>query len=142
MRTLPVLPKHADSMWYGKTRSNVFQGIMMGSYHDQYRRYCETLTAMDRDIVSLPNKIDEMGLRDNTLDEKSIRHACRGGDPAQDGTPFGGTEFVGRPGLSKKGGNFRSLVRLPRLTITWCQTPLNRCSRLNPNLIFWDDHAG
>ncbi len=62
-----VLPDHADSMWYGKTRGNVFQGVMMGSYHNQYRGYCETLTAMDRDIVALLNKIDEMGLRDNTL---------------------------------------------------------------------------
>jgi arylsulfatase A-like enzyme len=62
-----VLPKHADSMWYGKTKGNVFQGTMMGSYHDQYRRYCETLTAMDQDIVNLLNKIDELGLTDNTM---------------------------------------------------------------------------
>ncbi|MBT7154106.1 MAG: sulfatase-like hydrolase/transferase [Deltaproteobacteria bacterium] len=62
-----VLPQHADSMWYGKTRGNVFQGVMMGSYHNQYRGYCETLTAMDRDIVTLLDKIDQMGLRDNTL---------------------------------------------------------------------------
>ena len=62
-----VLPKHTDPMWYGKTRGNVFQGIMMGSYHNQYRRYCETLTAMDRDIDKLLDKIDEMGLRDNTV---------------------------------------------------------------------------
>ncbi len=64
---MKVLPPHADSMWYGKTKGNVFQGIMMGSYHNQYRRYCETLTAMDRDIVTLLNKIDELGLRDNTV---------------------------------------------------------------------------
>jgi len=62
-----VLPEHADTMWYGKTRGNVFQGVMMGSYHDQYRRYCETLTAMDRDIEALLNRIDELGLQDNTL---------------------------------------------------------------------------
>jgi N-acetylglucosamine-6-sulfatase len=40
---------------------------MMGSYHDQYRRYCETITAMDRDIVRLLDKIDDLGLRKSTL---------------------------------------------------------------------------
>jgi N-acetylglucosamine-6-sulfatase len=61
------LPPEADPVWFGKTRGNVFQGVMMGSYHDQYRRYCETITAMDRDIVRLLDKIDELGLRESTL---------------------------------------------------------------------------
>lgn len=64
---MKVLPAHADSMWYGKTRGNVFQGILMGSCHNQYRRYCETLTAIDRDIETLLNKIDDLGLSDNTV---------------------------------------------------------------------------
>ncbi|MFN2244172.1 MAG: sulfatase/phosphatase domain-containing protein, partial [Anaerolineae bacterium] len=41
--------------------------VMMGSYYNQYRRYCETLTAMDRDIVRLLEFVDQEGLRDNTV---------------------------------------------------------------------------
>ena len=62
-----ALPKNTDPWWYGKTRGNVFQGVMMGSYYNKYRKYCETLTAMDRDIVRLLDKVDELGLRDSTL---------------------------------------------------------------------------
>ena len=62
-----ILPEHVDPWWYGKSNGNVFQGVMMGSYHDQYRRYCETLTAMDRDIVRLLDFVDQEGLRDNTV---------------------------------------------------------------------------
>jgi len=62
-----VLPKNVDPWWYGKTKGNVFQGVMMGSYYNKYRKYCETLTAMDSDIVQLLDKMDEMGLRDNTF---------------------------------------------------------------------------
>ncbi|MCU0843724.1 MAG: sulfatase-like hydrolase/transferase [Spirochaetes bacterium] len=62
-----ALPKVVDPWWFGKTRRNVFQGIMMGSYYDQYRRYCETITAMDREVVRLLDAIDREGLRDNTL---------------------------------------------------------------------------
>lgn len=45
-----VLPKNTDPHWYGKTRGNVFQGVMKGSYYDQYRKYCEVITAMDQNI--------------------------------------------------------------------------------------------
>jgi N-acetylglucosamine-6-sulfatase len=62
-----VLPKVVDPLWYGKTQGNVFQGVMMGSYRDQYRQYCETLTAMDRDIDRLLDRIDDMDLARNTL---------------------------------------------------------------------------
>ncbi len=62
-----VLPGNVDPWWYGKTGGNVFQGIMLGSYYDNYRKYCETLTAMDRDIVRLLSAIDDMGLKENTL---------------------------------------------------------------------------
>ena len=61
------LPKNVDPLWYGKTNGNVFQGVMMGSYYDQYRKYCETITAMDRDIMRLLAWMDEMGLKENTL---------------------------------------------------------------------------
>ncbi|MBI5503514.1 MAG: sulfatase-like hydrolase/transferase, partial [Deltaproteobacteria bacterium] len=61
-----VLPPGVDSWWFGKTRGNVFQGVMMGSYYDQYRGYLETLTAMDADIGRLLTRIDELGLAANT----------------------------------------------------------------------------
>jgi arylsulfatase A-like enzyme len=60
------LPKGVDS-WLSRTNGNVFQGIMMGSYEDQYRKYCEVITAMDRDIRVLVDRVDELGLRDNTI---------------------------------------------------------------------------
>ena len=62
-----ILPDHVDPWWYGKANRNVFQGVMMGSYYDQYRRYCETLTAMDRDILRLLDFVDQEDLRDNTV---------------------------------------------------------------------------
>ncbi len=62
-----ILPDHVDPWWYGKANGNVFQGVMMGSYHNQYRRYCETLTAMDFDIVRLLEFVDQAGLRENTV---------------------------------------------------------------------------
>jgi N-acetylglucosamine-6-sulfatase len=40
---------------------------MMGSYFDQYRGYLETLTAMDADIGRLLERIDELGLTENTV---------------------------------------------------------------------------
>ena len=39
----------------------------MGSYFDQYRGYLETLTAMDGDIGRLLERLDELGLTENTL---------------------------------------------------------------------------
>ncbi len=60
------LPKEVD-FWFSRTNGNVFQGIMMGSYENQYRRYCEVITAMDRDIRALLDRVDELGLGDNTL---------------------------------------------------------------------------
>jgi arylsulfatase A-like enzyme len=62
-----VLPDHVDPWWYGKSNRNIFQGVMMGSYYDQYRKYCETLTAMDRDIVRLLELLDQEGLAQNTV---------------------------------------------------------------------------
>ena len=31
-----VLPPHADPLWYGKTKGNVFQGVMMCSYRNPF----------------------------------------------------------------------------------------------------------
>ncbi len=60
------LPKDVDS-WFSKTGGNVFQGIMMGSYKNQYRKHCEVITAMDGQIQRLVNRIDELGLDKNTV---------------------------------------------------------------------------
>jgi len=62
-----IIPDQVDPWWYGKANRNVFQGVMLGNYYGQYRRYCETLTAMDRDIVRLLDFLDEKGLRENTV---------------------------------------------------------------------------
>jgi N-acetylglucosamine-6-sulfatase len=62
-----ILPDHIDPWWYGKANRNVFEGVMMGSYYDQYRKYCETLTAMDRDILRLLEYLDVTGLSENTV---------------------------------------------------------------------------
>ena len=60
------LPKGVDA-WFSRTNGNVFQGIMMGSYENQYRRYCEVITAMDRDIARLLDRMNELGLAENTI---------------------------------------------------------------------------
>jgi N-acetylglucosamine-6-sulfatase len=60
------LPKEADS-WLGRTNGNVFEGTMAGSLPALYRRYCEAITGMDREIERVLTKIDEMGMRDNTI---------------------------------------------------------------------------
>jgi arylsulfatase A-like enzyme len=60
------MPKETD-FWFSKTNQNVFQGIMMGSYKQQYLKYLEVLTAMDRQVERFLASIDAAGLRDNTI---------------------------------------------------------------------------
>jgi len=60
------LPKEVDS-WLGRTNGNVFEGTMVGSIPALYRRYCEAITGMDREIGRVLNKIDEMGIGENTI---------------------------------------------------------------------------
>ncbi len=60
------LPPEVDA-WFSKAEGNVFQGIMTSSYENQYRKYCEVITVMDRDIQRLLDKIEDLGLRENTL---------------------------------------------------------------------------
>jgi arylsulfatase A-like enzyme len=62
-----TLPKNVDPYWFGKTNYHAFQGTLMGSYYDQYRKFCETITAMDEDILRLLNKLDEWGIANNTV---------------------------------------------------------------------------
>ena len=61
------MPPKTDPLWFGKTAGNVFQGVMMGTYPAQYRKYCETITAMDRDIARLLAWLDEKDLARNTV---------------------------------------------------------------------------
>ncbi len=61
------LPPGVESWWFGKTDHNVYQGIMMGTYETQLKKYCETITAMDQDIGRFLDRIDRSGFRDNTI---------------------------------------------------------------------------
>ncbi|RJP21298.1 MAG: DUF4976 domain-containing protein [Candidatus Abyssobacteria bacterium SURF_5] len=59
------LPKEADS-WIGMTRGNMFTGVF-GNIERHVRNYCETLVALDRQVGRVLEKIDELGISDNTL---------------------------------------------------------------------------
>jgi N-acetylglucosamine-6-sulfatase len=48
------------------TDGNLFYGLM-GSISFLYRNYCEALVAMDREIGRLLNRLDELGLSEDTL---------------------------------------------------------------------------
>ena len=112
------MPRQVDPWWFGKTNGNVFQGVMMGSYEDQYRKYCETLTAMDRDIVRLLDEIDTLGLADNTvviyLGDNGMQwgtHGCHGiREPYEESAqlPF----IIRAPGLIPDPGTRRSQMAL------------------------------
>jgi N-acetylglucosamine-6-sulfatase len=62
-----ALPPQVDPWWYGKANRNIFEGVMFGSYYDQYRKYCETLTALDRDLQRLLDRLDKLGISENTV---------------------------------------------------------------------------
>jgi N-acetylglucosamine-6-sulfatase len=59
------LPEQADP-WIGLVDNNITYG-MLGRLDDLYRRYCETITAMDAEIGRLLTAIDALGLREDTL---------------------------------------------------------------------------
>lgn len=113
-----VLPPGVDPLWFGKTNQNVYQGVMMGSYYDQYRGYCETLTAMDRDIVRILEYLDRRGLSDNTIviymGDNGMQwgtHGCHGiREPYEDALrlPF----IVRAPGMVKDPGGKRKQMVL------------------------------
>ncbi|MCD6582747.1 MAG: sulfatase-like hydrolase/transferase [Desulfuromusa sp.] len=113
-----ILPKNVDPTWYGKTGGNVFQGTMMGSYYDQYRGYCETITAMDRDIERLLDQIDEMGLAENTIviymGDNGMQwgtHGCHGiREPYEDSAKL--PLIIRAPGLVSDPGSKRKQMAL------------------------------
>lgn len=59
------LPNEADS-WLGMTRGHMWTGIF-GPMEHHVRNYCEALVALDQQIGRVLNKLDEMGIADNTI---------------------------------------------------------------------------
>jgi N-acetylglucosamine-6-sulfatase len=88
-----LLPKGVDA-WFSRTNGNVFQGIMMGSYEDQYRKYCEVITAMDRDIRVLVDRVDELGLLDNTVIVYSGDNGMMWGEHRRHGIKYPNEESI------------------------------------------------
>jgi arylsulfatase A-like enzyme len=61
----PKLPKEADS-WVTMTRGSLFFGTM-GKLEHHYMNYARCVAALDRQIGRVLDKLDELGLADNTL---------------------------------------------------------------------------
>jgi N-acetylglucosamine-6-sulfatase len=59
------LPPEADT-WLGMTRGHMWTGIF-GPVQYHMRNYCEALVALDRQIGRVLDKLDEMGIADNTV---------------------------------------------------------------------------
>jgi arylsulfatase A-like enzyme len=59
------LPEEADT-WLGMTRGHMWTGIF-GPMQYHVRNYCEALVALDRQIGRVLDKLDEMGIADNTV---------------------------------------------------------------------------
>lgn len=90
------LPKVIDS-WFSRTNGNVFQGIMMGSYEDQYRKYCEVITAMDHDIEVLLDRLDQLGLRDDTIIVYASDNGMMWGEHRRHGIKYPNEESIRLP---------------------------------------------
>jgi N-acetylglucosamine-6-sulfatase len=113
-----ILPELIDPWWYGKSNRNIYQGVMTGSYYDQYRKYCETLTAMDADIIRLLDYLDQTGLGENTMviymGDNGMQwgtHDCHGiREPYEDSIrlPF----ILQAPWLTKEIGTRRQQIAL------------------------------
>jgi arylsulfatase A-like enzyme len=59
------LPKEFDP-WITETRGNLLYGVI-GPLPTHYRNYCAALTALDREIGRLLNRLDELSIADNTI---------------------------------------------------------------------------
>jgi N-acetylglucosamine-6-sulfatase len=115
------LPKGVDA-WFSRTNGNVFQGIMMGSYKNQYRKYCEVITAMDRDIERLLDRMDELGLRESTIVIYAGDNGMMWGEHRRHGIKYPNEECIRLP----------LIVRCPRLI----QDPGQRRTQMVLNLDF------
>jgi len=91
--------------WFSKTNGNVFQGVMMGSYEEQYRKYCEVITAMDRQVQRFMNRIDELGLDKNTIVIYAADNGMMWGEHRRHGIKYPYEEAIRLP----------FIVRFPRL---------------------------
>jgi len=59
------LPEEADT-WLGMTRGHMWTGIF-GPMQYHVRNYCEALVALDQQIGRVLDKLDEMGVADDTI---------------------------------------------------------------------------
>ena len=59
------LPEEADT-WLGMTRGHMWTGIF-GPVQHHVRNYCEALVALDQQIGRVLDKLDEMGVADDTI---------------------------------------------------------------------------
>lgn len=59
-------PKGFDP-WILVTRGHLFEGTNQGFAPGLYRKYCRTIAALDEQLGRLLDRLDELGLRDNTL---------------------------------------------------------------------------
>jgi arylsulfatase A-like enzyme len=59
------LPREFDP-WITITRGNLLYGVI-GPLQVHYRNYCAALTALDREIGRLLNRLDELAITDNTI---------------------------------------------------------------------------
>ncbi len=59
------LPKEMDQ-WISNTNGNMFYGTM-GPMTYHYRNYCEAITALDSQIGRVLDKVDEMGIAEDTM---------------------------------------------------------------------------
>ena len=59
------LPKEAD-FWFSKTDGNMLHGLFLPLEH-YWRNYCEALIALDQQIGRVLNRLDELGIADNTV---------------------------------------------------------------------------
>lgn len=60
------LPKEADS-WITWTNGSVYYGAILGPMEKFYRDYCETIVSLDQQIGRVMQKVEELGIADNTV---------------------------------------------------------------------------
>ncbi|MBW1846471.1 MAG: sulfatase-like hydrolase/transferase [Deltaproteobacteria bacterium] len=60
------LPKESDP-WITWTNGSVYYGAIMGPMEKFYRDYCEAIVSLDQQIGRVMEKVEEMGIADNTI---------------------------------------------------------------------------
>ena len=54
-------------LWIPVTRGHLFEGTNQGFAHELYRNYCRTIVALDEQLGRLLDRLDELGIADNTF---------------------------------------------------------------------------